>query len=68
MGKPVVATKQLPWNILKIGFIWQRQRLFKANRKINYRKLYNFNDSRREYALTHSWENNVKILVVHCNN
>jgi hypothetical protein len=33
MGKPVVATKQLPWNILKIGFIWQRQRLFKTNRK-----------------------------------
>jgi glycosyltransferase involved in cell wall biosynthesis len=24
MGKPVVATRQLPWDILKIGFIWQR--------------------------------------------
>jgi glycosyltransferase involved in cell wall biosynthesis len=33
MGKPVVATKTIAMDILKIGFIWQRRRLFKANRK-----------------------------------
>jgi hypothetical protein len=42
----------LPWNILKIGFIWQRQRrLFKLIEKAITENSTVLTDSRREYAL-----------------
>jgi glycosyltransferase involved in cell wall biosynthesis len=62
MGKPVVATKTIAMEYFKD---W----VYLAETKEDYLKLIEkaitensavLSDSRREYALTHSWENNVK--------